>query len=656
MIILSINFGHDASLSLFENENIIDFLEIERISRLKHHVGITSNLIKSFLKQNNMEFKSVSSICVTGTQNWPLCHTSDLIIKNDWTQEHNVLFNENLNNLIKKNNNFVKSSETLDSMNSKVLKKQFIKTATPSLNRLEWNSPYLDGVNIFQENINELFNSLENKKYKYICPDFYIPISLSFEGIVKCGFYINHHAAHAFHAAKYSKKSSIIVTHDGGLNILPFNSGGIYYYDYQKGLFPINSHNFAFGQIYDYVSQYFNITPGKLMGLASFGNANPYIQNIENIAFDIFNAPVNVRTNKVKELTNSILEISKKSQSINTNNLTEFNFEFEDRDFAIQAAVNTQTLVQSLFCKQISRVVSLIQNIKPDTKDLMLTGGFTLNCPTNSQLEVMLPSFNIKPLPACGDTGISIGGAVALNYLSKNKSLSDENLDFNNAAFPISKLNKINHIQNKDFVLRPIDKNNLINLVSKLLSENKIICINRGRSEVGPRALGNRSIIALASSSKTRDLINTAKGREDWRPLAPICCDIDFHDYFEGSVSNSRFMLFTNKVKTNLTNAIKHVDNTARVQCLYDKTDWLYQTLQVLKSKGLTPVIVNTSFNCAGEPIVEDLEQSLNSFEKMGFDCLIYNNDTIIFSQKSEEEFQNKVEIEVKEKSRVFIN
>ena len=115
-------------------------------------------------------------------------------------------------------------------------------------------------------------------------------------------------------------------------------------------------------------------------------------------------------------------------------------------------------------------------------------------------------------------------------------------------------------------------------------------------------------------------------------------------------------MLFTNKVKTNLTNAIKHVDNTARVQCLYDKTDWLYQTLQVLKSKGLTPVIVNTSFNCAGEPIVEDLEQSLNSFEKMGFDCLIYNNDTIIFSQKSEEEFQNKVEIEVKEKSRVFIN
>ena len=77
------------------------------------------------------------------------------------------------------------------------------------------------------------------------------------KGIIKCGFYINHHAAHAFHAAKYSKKSSIIVTHDGGLNILPFNSGGIYYYDYQKGLFPINSHNFAFGQIYDYVSAVF---------------------------------------------------------------------------------------------------------------------------------------------------------------------------------------------------------------------------------------------------------------------------------------------------------------------------------------------------------------------------------------------------------------
>lgn len=655
MKILSINFGHDASIALFENEILLDFLEIERISRLKHHIGVTSNNIKDFLLQNQISFEDIASVSISGTQNWPLCHSSDINIDFKLIDKHYELFNNDNIKLIEKNNNTLQSPTEVTGAFINHLKHQFINTRTPSPNRLEWGSPFIDGANVIEENIYQIFkNCCDNKRY--ICPDFYFPLTFSYNGILKPGFYINHHAAHAFHAAKYSKASSIIVTHDGGLNTIPFNSGGIYFYDSKLGLLPINSHNFAFGDIYDKVSNFFGLTPGKLMGLASFGNATTYVHELENIAFKIFNSPTSVRNDNINELVKTILDISKNSQSINTNGLTEFNFEFEDRNFAIQAAVNTQTLVQSLYCKQISRVVSLIQNIKPDTKDLMLTGGFTLNCPTNSQLAVMLPSFNIKPLPACGDTGISFGGAVALNYLSKNKNLSDENLDFNNAAFPISKLNKINHIQNKEFVLRPIDKNNLINLISKLLSENKIICINRGRSEVGPRALGNRSIIALASSSRTRDLINTAKGRENWRPLAPICCDIDFHDYFEGSVSNSRFMLFTNKVKTDLTNAIKHVDNTARVQCLYDKTDWLYQTLQALKSKGLTPVIVNTSFNCAGEPIVEDLEQSLNSFEKMGFDCLVYNNDRVIFSKKSEEEFQNNIEIEVKEKSRLLIN
>ena len=78
---------------------------------------------------------------------------------------------------------------------------------------------------------------------------------------------------------------------------------------------------------------------------------------------------------------------------------------------------------------------------------------------------------------------------------------------------------------------------NLIHLnLSRLLINKKIICINRNSSEIGPRALGRRSIIAIATSEEIRDKINHAKGRENWRPLAPICCDIDYNIFFDGDV------------------------------------------------------------------------------------------------------------------------
>ena len=392
------------------------------------------------------------------------------------------------------------------------------------------------------------------------------------------------------------------------------------------------------------------------MGLASYGNATPMLDKLENIVLDVFDSNLEIRSQKITELVNAIVEISKNNQSIKLHLLENFDFNFKDLKLAVQAAANTQALVQTLYCKQVTRIASFIQNVRPNTKDLMLTGGFTLNCPSNTQLNNSLPTFNVKPLPACGDTGIAIGGAVALNYLNKNKKLKDQNLAFKFAAFPKSNLSTDDEIVNTNLNVKIIKKDTLSPIIANLLSQNKILCVHRGRSEVGPRALGNRSIIALATHSKTRDLINKAKGRENWRPLAPICCDVDFNDYFEGDIKNSQFMLFTNKVKTNLTNAVRHVDNSARVQCLYDRTEWLYRSLQLLKLKGIIPVIVNTSFNCSGEPIVESLEQSINSFQKMNFDFLIYNNNTIIFTDKNKIIFENALSSSLKNLENVKLN
>jgi carbamoyltransferase len=97
----------------------------------------------------------------------------------------------------------------------------------------------------------------------------------------------------------------------------------------------------------------------------------------------------------------------------------------------------------------------------------------------------------------------------------------------------------------------------------------------------------------------------------------------DFHDYFVGDLEECRFMLTTSKVKSRAIPAVTHVDNTARVQVIDAEDKFLCDVLSRIKRQGLAPVIVNTSFNCAGEPLVETLSDAARSFEKMNFDYLI---------------------------------
>lgn len=114
--------------------------------------------------------------------------------------------------------------------------------------------------------------------------------------------------------------------------------------------------------------------------------------------------------------------------------------------------------------------------------------------------------------------------------------------------------------------------------------------------------------------------------------MAPICLAEDFHDYFTGEIEDSRFMLSLSKSKTDAIPAVTHVDNTSRVQVITSEEKLLSGVLEELRKLEMAPVIVNTSFNCAGEPIVESFLQAVASFKSMGFDYLISEND--IFAKK----------------------
>jgi carbamoyltransferase len=165
------------------------------------------------------------------------------------------------------------------------------------------------------------------------------------------------------------------------------------------------------------------------------------------------------------------------------------------------------------------------------------------------------------------------------------------------------------------------------------LSEGKIVGVVRGRSEHGPRALGNRSIICNPSFPEMKDILNAkVKHREWYRPFAPVVRLEDVNKYFEWT-TDSRWMSFAPVVKKRWRKklaAITHVDNTARVQTVTrEQNPWLYDLITAFEKKTGVGVVLNTSFNVNGMPILTTLKDAFYVFEHTEMDTLIIEDQYI---------------------------
>jgi len=161
-----------------------------------------------------------------------------------------------------------------------------------------------------------------------------------------------------------------------------------------------------------------------------------------------------------------------------------------------------------------------------------------------------------------------------------------------------------------------------------MLDNNKIVAIFFENSEIGPRALGHRSILANPKFKDNWLRVNKIKNREHWRPFAPIVLDDKVKEWFSHCPKNSPFMLFTAKVlKPKIIPAVSHVDASARIQTVNKSVKPIYQILKEFYKITDIPVLLNTSFNGPGEPIVEKIEEAISFFNKTEIDYLMINND-----------------------------
>lgn len=259
---------------------------------------------------------------------------------------------------------------------------------------------------------------------------------------------------------------------------------------------------------------------------------------------------------------------------------------------------------------------------------LCLAGGVALNCVSNGKLFDNTPFRRIFVQPAAGDAGTAIGAAL---HVYHKKSGAPRSYSMKDAYLGPSYSNQRCIDALKTFGLRyqELTNDELCIKVANLLSLGKLVCWFQGRMEWGPRALGNRSLLADPRRADMKEIINLkVKQREAFRPFAPSVLEERSSEYF-GNPVPSPFMLFAFKVnqeKMKDIPAVTHVDGTARPQTVNKETNPLYWSL-IKEFENLTgvPILLNTSFNVQ-EPIVCTPEDAIRSFLKTKVDCLALNN------------------------------
>lgn len=274
------------------------------------------------------------------------------------------------------------------------------------------------------------------------------------------------------------------------------------------------------------------------------------------------------------------------------------------------------------------KVLQLIDWLYQETKEenLCLAGGVALNCVLNGVIRDRGPFKHLWIQPASGDAGTALGAAL---YLDAKIGFQKRNFEMEHVYWGPEFSDK----EIEEFLIWtkvPYRKSeDIAKEAATLLAADKIIGWYQGRMEFGPRALGGRSILASPIHPDMQQRLNDIKDREDFRPVAPVVLQQDANEWFENA-GYSPFMLLVNKVREDKADqipAVRHVDGTARIQTINENQHPLYYNL-IKSFKELTgvPVLVNTSFNTRGEPIVCTPRDAVECFWTSPFDALVIGN------------------------------
>ena len=602
-------FYHDSAAALIIDGKIIAAAQEERFSRKKHDARYPFNAVEYVLKESNLNLNQIDYI---------------------------VFFEKP----------FLKFERLLET---------YMAFAPIGFKSFSLSMPIWLREKLFQKKF--LFDKLKQH-------------DKNFTDIKKINFSEHHysHAASAFYPSPF--KNAVILTLDG---VGEWATTTVAVGDKHK-LEIIKEIHFphSLGLLYSAFTYYtgFKVNSGeyKLMGLAPYGK--PIFKDLIidelldlkedgsfklNMKYFSFATGLTMTNNKFSKLFGNPVRNAKKDLL---------------KKFHMDIAASIQAVTEEI-------VLRLTKNISKDhnIKNLCLAGGVALNCVANGKILKEKVFENIWIQPAAGDAGGSLGAALAFWHHELKMPRNDYKDQMKGSFLGPKFENSSIEIDLKNLKAKYIKKNSneISSIVAKELSKEKVVGWFQGRMEFGPRALGGRSILADPRSSKMQKELNLKiKFRESFRPFAPSILREDVNEWFELN-SDSPYMLLVAdikkekqikmtendeslfgieklNVKKSSIPAVTHVDYSARIQTVHKSTNpKYYELIKEFKKITNCPILVNTSFNVRGEPIVCSIEDAFNCFMGTNLDILVIE-DFILYKEEQDislvKDYKNKFELD----------
>lgn len=603
-------FYHDSAAALVIDGKIIAAAQEERFTRKKHDSSYPRNAVDYVLKEANLKLSDISYIT----------------------------FYEKP---------FLKFERLLET---------YLAFAPKGFKSFTMSMPIWLRDKLFQKKM--LFNELKEHDKK-------------FNDINKIYFAEHHlsHAASAFYPSSFEE--AVVLTLDG-VGEWATTTIGIGKKNNLEILKEIHFPH-SVGLLYSAFTYYigFKVNSGeyKLMGLAPYGTPK-YKDTILNNLIDL-KADGTFRLNMSYFNYATGLTMTNKKFS----DLFGYPVRKPEKDlltqFHMDIAASIQAVLEEIFLR-------LAKSLSSEYKipNICLAGGVALNCVANGKLHRSGLFKNIWIQPAASDAGGALGAALALWYkeLNNNRKISTTDDMRGSYLGPQFKQDEIEkELKNMGAVFEKFSEDKMIEKTAEALSEEKAIGWFQGRMEFGPRALGARSIIADPRSATMQKKLNLkVKYRESFRPFAPSILREYASDWFDLDI-DSPYMLLVSDVKKNIRRemtsdekklfgidklnivrssipSVTHVDYSARIQTVHKETNPLYYNL-ILKFNELTkcPVIINTSFNVRGEPIVCSVEDAFKCFMGTKLDMLVCGNFILYKSKQNPklyETYKNKYSLD----------
>ena len=430
------------------------------------------------------------------------------------------------------------------------------------------------------------------------------------------------HAAHAFFSSPFDEAAILTVDGVGEWTTASFGTA----HDTTIKLTNDIRWPHSVGLFYSAFTYFlgFKVNEGeyKLMGLSAYGKPKYYDLIMENLVDVKNDGSIHLNMKYFSFTYDKVMTNQKFSDLFGIPPRKE---DSKAEQIHYDIAASAQLVLEDILLKMVNHV-----HKKTGMVNLCFGGGVALNGVANYRILKDGPFENLHIPPSPGDGGSAVGCAQYLYYChDKNKRMIEENVEriknniFVGPSHSNDEIKSFLDINKIDYKF--LETNSLLQTVAKLIVEGNVVGWYQGKMEWGPRALGNRSIIADPRNVKMKDILNEKiKHRESFRPFAPCILEEYTSEYFDVDVSSPYMLLVAPVKKPEKIPAVTHVDGTARLQTVSKDINLLFYNLitEFHKITGV-PVLINTSMNVRGEPIVDTPEQAYNMIVKTDMDYIV---------------------------------